>query len=77
MCYLLAVVGLIDDCHIAIAKPDHFLADYYYFKSGGYSMNYQAVVDSDKQFIDLFLGMLGSSNESRMLRQLTLHYMSN
>lgn len=77
MCSLLAVVVTIDGCHIAIAKPDHFLVDYYYFKLGGYCMNCQAVVDSDKRFIDLFVGMLGSTNDSRMLRRSTLHYMSN
>lgn len=46
--------------------------DYFYFKSGGYSLNCQAVVDSDKRFLDLYLGMPGSTNDARMLRRSSL-----
>lgn len=67
LCGLPAVVGAIDGTHISISKPQIGPADYYYFKSGGYTMNCQAVVDSDKRFLDLFLGMSGSTNDSRML----------
>jgi hypothetical protein len=44
------VVGAIDGTHIAIRKPRHRAADYYYFKSGGYSLNCLSVVDSEKRF---------------------------
>jgi len=37
-------------------------------------MNCQAVVDADKRFIDLYIGMSGLTNDSRMLRRSTLHY---
>jgi hypothetical protein len=40
------LVGAIDGMHIAISKPTSRAEDYYYFKSGGYSLNCQAVVDS-------------------------------
>jgi len=76
MCSLPAVIGAIDGMHVAIAKPDYCPADYYYFKSGGYSMNCQAVVDADKRFIDLYIGMPGSTNDSRMLRRSTMHYLA-
>ena len=49
------VVGAIDGTHVSINKPRFGSADYYYFKSGGYSLNCQAVVDSKKRFLDLFL----------------------
>ena len=74
MCSLLAVLGVIYGTQIGIAKPEYSPADYYYFKSGGYSMNCQAVVDVDKRFIDLYIGMLGSTNDNRMLRRSMLHY---
>lgn len=76
LCGLPAVVGAIDGTHIAISKPQNGPADYYYFKSGGYTMNCQAVVDSDKRFLDLFLGMPGSTNDSRMLRRSSLHHLA-
>jgi len=36
-------------------------------------MNCQAIVDSDKRFLDLYLGMPGSTNDSRMLRRSSLY----
>ena len=76
ICSLPAVVGAIDGMQVSIAKPDHSAADYYYFKSGGYSMNCQAVVGPDKRFMDMYIGMPGSTNDSRMLRRSTLHYLA-
>ena len=68
LCGLPTVVGAIDGSHVGISKPRFGATDYYYyFKSGGYTLNCQAVVDSRKRFIDLFLGMFGSTNDSCML----------
>lgn len=55
LCGLLGVVGAIDSTHVSISKPQHVPADYFYFKSGGYTLNYQAIVDSQKRFLDLYL----------------------
>jgi hypothetical protein len=73
LCSLPAVVGAIDCTHIHIAKPAIGPEDYFYFKSGGYSLNCQAVVDNRKRFIDLYLGMPGSTNDARVLRCSTLY----
>ena len=73
LCGLPGVLGAIDGTHITISKPRYAPGDYYYFKSGGYTLNCQAVVDSKKRFLDLFLGMLGSTNDSRVLRRSTLY----
>lgn len=62
MCSLLAVIGAIDSMQISVAKPNYCIANYYYFKLGGYSMNCQAIVDAHKRFIDLYIGILGSTN---------------
>jgi hypothetical protein len=64
-CGLPNIRGAIDETHIAIFKPfDPFAKDYYYHKSGGYCVVTQTMVDCDKQFIDLFVGFLGSVNDS-------------
>jgi len=70
------MIGAIDGMHVAIAKPDYCPIDYYYFKSGGYTVNYQAMVDADKRFIDLYIRMSGSTNDSQMLRRCTLRYLA-
>lgn len=73
MCGLPGVIGAIDGTHISISKPQFGAADYYYFKSGGYTINCQVVVDSEKRFIDLYLGMPGSTNDIRVLRRSSLY----
>ena len=73
LCGLPAVVGAIDGTHISTSKPQHVPVDYFYFKSGGYTLNCQAVVDSEKRFLDLYLGMPGSTNDSRVLRCSSLY----
>jgi hypothetical protein len=67
LCGLPAVVGAIDGTHISIAKLRFGAEGYYYFKSGGYTLNCQAVVDSNKRFLDLYLGMPGSTNDAKVL----------
>lgn len=62
--------------HVSISKPNFVPADYYYFKSGGYTINCQAVVDSEKRFLDLYVGMPGSTNDSRMLRRSSLYQLA-
>jgi hypothetical protein len=57
-------VGAIDCTYIHIAKPVEGLEDYFYFKSGGYTLNCQGVVDYRKWFMDLYLEMPGSTNDA-------------
>jgi hypothetical protein len=44
LCGMSNVMGAIDGTHICITKPIGFLKDYYYHKTGGYSMVAQVVV---------------------------------
>jgi hypothetical protein len=70
LCGLLGVQGVIDSTHLSILKPqDVFIEDYYYHKIGGYNIVAQCVVDSNKNLIDVFMGLLGSVNDSRVLLQ--------
>ena len=73
LCGLPRVVRTIDGTHVSISKPQFVLADYFYFKSGGYTLNCQAVIDSQKRFMDLYLGMPGSTNDSQMLCHSSLY----
>lgn len=67
------IVGAIDGTHFHIRKPNDSPEDYFYFKSGGYSMQCQAVVDRDRKFIDISVGMPGSTNDARQLRRSMLY----
>jgi hypothetical protein len=72
-CGMPSVHGAIDCTHIAISKPSLFPEDYYYFKTGSYSMVAQAIVDCRKQFIDISVGLPGSVNDQRILRRSGLY----
>jgi hypothetical protein len=72
-CGLPAVAGAIDGTHIHIRKPYVGPEDYFYFKSSGYTIQMQAIVDRWKRFTDLAVGMPGSTHASRMLRRSSLY----
>jgi hypothetical protein len=57
ICGLPDVLGAIDCIYITVSKPKVGSEDYYHFKLGGYTLNCQAVVDSEKKFLDLYLGI--------------------
>lgn len=48
--------------------------DYFYFKSRGYSMQCQALIDRNKKFLDVVVGMLASTNNSLVLKCSSLHW---
>ena len=60
------MVGAIYGTHFDIKKPTYDAEDYY-------SMQCQAVVNCDKKFIDVSVGMLGSTNDSCMKRSSLYH----
>lgn len=64
------VMGAINGTHISIAKPiGVFLKDFYYHKIGGYNIVAQVMVDSQKRFLDVFVGLLKNVNDSYALRK--------
>jgi hypothetical protein len=73
LCGLPAVVGAIDGTHFHIKKSLLSPEDYFYFKTNGYTVACQAVVDNKKKFVDIFVGMPGSTNDARMLRRSSLY----
>ena len=56
----------IDDIHIHIQKHYVSREDYFYFKSGGYTIQVQAVVDRHHRFLDLVVEMPRSTHDSRI-----------
>jgi len=83
-CNLLNVQGPINGTHLFIYKLFmHFSEDYYYFKSGGYSIVAHVVLDYKKFFIAIYVGLPRSTNDSRMLcrfalyKQIQLHGLFN
>jgi hypothetical protein len=76
ICGLLRVIRAIDCIHITISKPKVGSEDYSHFKSGGYILNCQVVVDSEKRFLDLYLGMPGSTHDVLVLRRSSLYYLA-
>jgi hypothetical protein len=73
ICGLPGIIGAIGCTHVTISKPKVGSEDYYHFKTGGYTLNCQAVVDSDKKFLDLYLGMPGSTHDVRVLKKSSLN----
>jgi hypothetical protein len=68
------VVGVIHGIHICITKPtSNFSKHYYYHKTKGYNIVAQVVVDNQKRFMDVFVGLLGSVNDSHVLRKSRLY----
>jgi hypothetical protein len=72
-CGFPGVAGAIDGTHIHIRKPVVAPEDYFNFKSSGYTIQMQAVVDWYKRFVDVAVGMPGSTHDSRMLRRSSLY----
>jgi hypothetical protein len=71
-CGLPSVQGAIDCTHFVISKPPVFPEDYYYFKTSGYSIVAQAVVDQKKRFTDVYVGLPGSMNDQHVLGRSSL-----
>ena len=69
------VEGAIDGTHFNIKKTTFGVEDYYYFKMEGYSMKCQALVNCNKKFIDISIGMFGSTNDFHVLKRSSLYHL--
>ena len=59
------VVGAIDGCHIRIKPPLQHRIDYLNY-IGFFSLNMQAICNSDGRFLDIFVGYPGSVHDTRI-----------
>jgi hypothetical protein len=66
---LIETQGAIHVVQIHIQKPkvQCFVVNDYSFKSKGYNIQLQAIVDPKKQFLDVFVGMPSSLNDAWVL----------
>jgi hypothetical protein len=68
LCDLPHVNGVIDITQIHIQKPrGPFVGDYLSIKSKGFNVHLEIVVDHWKLFRKIFVGMLGSMNDTHIL----------
>ena len=67
------MAGTIERTHIHVRKPLLASEDYFYFKRSDYTIQMQAVVDQYKRFVDVVVGMPGSTHDSRMLYRSSLY----
>jgi hypothetical protein len=57
-----------------MSKPKiSFAKKYNYLKTSRYSITAQVVVNSKKIFVDVYIGLLGFVNDSRVLQKNSLH----
>lgn len=74
MCFEKAV-GALDGCHVKIAKvPECQKSSYFSGHKGFCSSNFQALVDHEGTFINVFIGYPGSVHDTRILRNSPLFY---
>ncbi len=75
MCGLPRVNGVIDITQIHIQKPrGPFVGDYFSFKSKGFNMHLEVVIDHWKQFRNIFVGMPSSMNKTHILQLSSLYH---
>jgi hypothetical protein len=73
-CGLFNVTSAIDGTHISIARPQGAHATYYYYhKIGGYTIIAQVVIDYNKRYIDVFVGLPCLVNDSRIFCECGLY----
>jgi hypothetical protein len=69
-CGLPSIQRAIDGMHFSNSKlVGPFSEDCFYHKTCIYSIVCQAIVDDKKLYTNLFVGLLGSANDSRVLRK--------
>jgi hypothetical protein len=70
-----SIQGAIDDTHFSISKPNRTLCEYYFYhKTTRYNVVCQAIVNDQKQFTNIFVGLPGSVNDYKVLRRFKIYY---
>ncbi len=68
------VMGALDGTHVSIAKPFNvYYKDYFFHKIMGYNVVAQVALDSQKRFMDVYVGLLGNVNDFGVLRKSMLY----
>ncbi len=68
LCELPTIHGLIDVTQIHMFKPKgQHVVEYFSYKSKVYNMQFQVVINYQKKFRNVFIGMRGSMNDAHVL----------
>jgi hypothetical protein len=54
--------------HVQKMKAQVFVTEFYFFKSKGYNIQMQVIMDHRKRFQDVYVGILGSVNGAQILK---------
>ena len=65
--------GAIDYTHITISNPKLCPEEYYYYRPSAFTMVLQRMVDAQKRFMDIFVGLPSSVNDSHILKKFGLY----
>jgi hypothetical protein len=69
-----SIHGVIDMTQICIQKlKGTLIGDFFFFKSKSYNMQLQVVVDNQKKFTNIFVGMPNSMKDAHILRISSLY----
>ena len=63
--------------HVHIRKLDLGPKDYDYFKSSGYSVQMQGIVDRHCRFLDVVVDMPNNMHNSKVLRRSSIYQQAN
>ncbi len=78
-CGMPNMMGAIDGTHISIVKPssvyykDYLWKDYFFHKIGKYNVVAQVVVDNQKRFMDVYVGLPRNVVDSCVLKKSKLY----
>jgi N-acetyl-gamma-glutamylphosphate reductase len=74
LCELLAIHGSINVTQIHMFKSKgQRVTEYFSYKSKAYNMQFQVVINYQKKFKDVFVGMLGLMNDAHILQISFVH----
>jgi hypothetical protein len=74
LCGMPNVMGAINETHVCIAKPiGVFIKNNYYHKTEAYNIVAQVVVDNQKRFLDIYVGLPRNVNDSHVLKKYGLY----
>jgi hypothetical protein len=73
-CGMPNMMGVVDGTHISITKQScAYFEKKFFHKTGGYNVVAQLVVDSQKRFMDVYVGLLQNVNDSYVLTKSKLY----
>jgi hypothetical protein len=75
LCGFPSIKGAISNTHFSNSKPNGtFCENYFYHKTRRYNVVCQAIVDDQKKFTNIFVGLPRSVNDSKNFKRFVTYY---